>query len=1184
MQLPNIQISEREMVISTQQRAGVYGLVLIQTPRGTSDPQLIASQAEALSKYTWDGRTPQMATNQSAFNSMMCYLRESNVLWVKRVVPADALYSAVHLMKQGSTAPVEIDWSATTIPDGYTVTGPDVDGLTTGDPIYVQGIYLPTGLVMDELYYIRLISTTEFQLCATYEDALLTAPLGAVEMTNVPTSGSVYMYVASGAVREGIDIPSEFPIPPSDACVVYADSKGSGGDGVYITVEVPRQTEASISLAPILDTVTGAVTVSMNAGDPATKFWPALVAVASDYKGVPVRILPESGSSVLPTGWSSSVVYRAFGNSVYPTRLQFAYGLTDEAAYLNAVAGIPVVPTAGTGVGNIRIAPIGTVLAFTGSAGILDPITHVLTTASVPVTGRARVVFFTDSPTVSLPSPLVAGQVYWTFTDGLADFEFKVALSLNDAIHQSAVPMILQTVDASFKAYVYAAEESIAVTTLGETVTLPGAWDVDDESLVVARDYYGAASVLGDSVRIHVPAPGTYPAYDDGVGSTALTGTTKLIVNDFTAGKVKLALESDPTVVLNFGGTGTKGTGTLRIYHSNLIEIDQNLVSGTPVRFEGDGSNYMEGVTNNTQAYAVPDPQLAMGGVSGNKFRIKFAVTIADACADPPVLMAAPTVSNPGPGLGTVSLVPWFAAADNDGSWNDTRNYDEDERTVILDGAVDYANSMIRMKLFSGFPQGWVAGEPVRLSLGLSSTLPAPLNTVASYYVLPVGVDGDGNNWVKLATRSGRSFTSVSDLTPVVLSSSQLGVGTMSIIPTQVSVDPNTFRIKVWTLETRQSGAMNQSTVTVANKAEEFVVSLYSDQMDGSGRNIYIVNRLKSSNYIRGLAEEIHVLADVPVVQAVPFLTALGGGADGGLDGKGSVTDADLAAALADFTNPDEKQVRYVLDGGLTMNGGYQNAILDFCEARNDCVGILNHPQALEDETEPYRAIVDWRNEVLPSHKFGSVFTPWQKYYDVSTGREIAVPADGMVAAQMSKIDRTLGAQYAAAGTTYGVIKSLGPWKTTYSQAQLDELYTNGINPIIRMRGAGSIIWGNRTLYAIQAPSRSINVRRKLCEIENDLRVTLRNFIYWPIDQTTRNAMKSVVDQYLAGVRGTRGITDFYVVCNGSNNTALDEDNLTNNIWIFVRPLRAAEYVNVIVGVTSAGVSFQSAVESITGA
>ena len=156
--------------------------------------------------------------------------------------------------------------------------------------------------------------------------------------------------------------------------------------------------------------------------------------------------------------------------------------------------------------------------------------------------------------------------------------------------------------------------------------------------------------------------------------------------------------------------------------------------------------------------------------------------------------------------------------------------------------------------------------------------------------------------------------------------------------------------------------------------------------------------------------------------------------------------------------------------------------------------------------------------------------------------------------------------------TNVGYIDSEGEFvATALNQGQRDTLYTAKVNPITNFPGQGLFVYGQKTLYAASSALDRINVARLVAYIRDGLDPLARPFAFEPNDEATRAAAQDAVERFLGDIMAKRGVYDFAVVCDSTNNTAARIDK--NEMWIDVaiEPTKAAEFIYIPVRIVNTG-------------
>jgi hypothetical protein len=198
------------------------------------------------------------------------------------------------------------------------------------------------------------------------------------------------------------------------------------------------------------------------------------------------------------------------------------------------------------------------------------------------------------------------------------------------------------------------------------------------------------------------------------------------------------------------------------------------------------------------------------------------------------------------------------------------------------------------------------------------------------------------------------------------------------------------------------------------------------------------------------------------------------------------------------------------------------------------------------------------------------------------TGAEVVVPASHMMLRTMIYNDTVAYPWFAPAGMRRGIVDNAtnighidaasGEFKTTKNRVALRDIeYTNMINPIAYFQNVGLLNYGNKNSFDSQSALDRTNVARLVCYIRDRLQVAVRPFLFEPNDVTTRSQIKAVISSLFADIQTKRGIYDYLVVCDESNNTPARIDR--NELWIDVaiEPVKAVEFIYIPVRILNTG-------------
>lgn len=507
---------------------------------------------------------------------------------------------------------------------------------------------------------------------------------------------------------------------------------------------------------------------------------------------------------------------------------------------------------------------------------------------------------------------------------------------------------------------------------------------------------------------------------------------------------------------------------------------------------------------------------------------------------------------------------------------------------------------------FTAFGSLMTTGTPVNVSLITTSTgtnynvltssdrLPRPLKPNTTYYWIRI----DDNNF-KLALNPTNAVLGIAvDLTDNGSGDEMLISleGTNKITYTPSISDPTSFGMGsddvllfysanegAWgndiyvRLEDYRHKEADAFKVLVFKKTnlnipvETFICSRKT-KVDGSGRNIYIVDVLESSSYIRCFDNTLIDDTVFPLMSVATSTSPNSRSLSGGHDGD-TVTEGKMILGASAFSNGEQYPVTVLMDGGWSFPS-YQRQLDAIAQARQDCVAILSTPYDREANSDYLNSIVDYRKlDLNLNSSYSALYTPSPLVYDKFNDRKVYVSPDGFVSALISATAANYEMWYPVAGFKRGILNVLD-LRRKFTKGEMDFLYDNGINPIRFAVGQGIVVWGQKTLLNRPSALDRLNVRLLLITIEPAIKTALADFLFDLNDVGTRGLAQAIVESYLRGIQARRGITDFKVICDTSNNTDDDIDNHLMNIWIFIKPVNSLEYVSGIMAITATTLSF----------
>jgi len=299
---------------------------------------------------------------------------------------------------------------------------------------------------------------------------------------------------------------------------------------------------------------------------------------------------------------------------------------------------------------------------------------------------------------------------------------------------------------------------------------------------------------------------------------------------------------------------------------------------------------------------------------------------------------------------------------------------------------------------------------------------------------------------------------------------------------------------------------------------------------------------------------------------------SLGGGVDA------AVSDGDLQRAWDLYVNAEVVDVSLLVAGEVSSTVGIY-LITNIAEVRKDCIVFLSpsRASAVNNAGSETDSIVTFRN-LLPSSSFAFLDGNWKYQYDKYNDTYRYLPLNGDVAGCAVRTDTTRDPWFSIAGYERGQIKNVVKLAWNPTKSDRDTLYKNGINPVVSFPGDGTVLYGDKTLYSKPSAFDRINVRRLFIVLEKAIARASKFSLFEFNDEFTRAQFVAVVEPFLRDVQGRRGIYDFRVVCDTTNNTpeVIDSNRFVGDIYI--KPARSINFIQLNFVAVRTGVSFDEIV------
>ena len=304
----------------------------------------------------------------------------------------------------------------------------------------------------------------------------------------------------------------------------------------------------------------------------------------------------------------------------------------------------------------------------------------------------------------------------------------------------------------------------------------------------------------------------------------------------------------------------------------------------------------------------------------------------------------------------------------------------------------------------------------------------------------------------------------------------------------------------------------------------------------------------------------------------------------------------DLITGYGLFENKEEIEVDFILMGAAhhpkEQSQAIAEKIIAVAEARKDAVAFVSpYRQAFLNDSSVGAVTVNnidtMTNNIvgyyapITSTTYG-VFDSGYKYmFDRFNNTFRYVPLNGDVAGTCARTDVEQFPWFSPAGTARGAI--LNSVKLVYNpgKKQRDILYSNRVNPVILSPGAGIILFGDKTGFGKSSAFDRINVRRLFIFLEDAISAAAKDQLFEFNDELTRTNFVNIIEPFLREVQSNRGIFDFVVICDETNNTAAVIDRNEFVADIFIKPARSINFIGLTFVATRTGVDFEEVIGSV---
>jgi phage tail sheath protein FI len=291
----------------------------------------------------------------------------------------------------------------------------------------------------------------------------------------------------------------------------------------------------------------------------------------------------------------------------------------------------------------------------------------------------------------------------------------------------------------------------------------------------------------------------------------------------------------------------------------------------------------------------------------------------------------------------------------------------------------------------------------------------------------------------------------------------------------------------------------------------------------------------------------------------------------------GTIANSNIVNAYNQIASPDSTDISLIVTG--PADNTISSAVITIAETRKDCVVFISplKSNVVDKYGNESTNVLDYRAN-LTSSSYAVMDSGWKYQYDKYNDTYRWVPLNGDVAGLCARTDLERDPWFSPAGANRGIIKNVIKLAWNPTKAERDNLYTKGVNPVVTFAGEGTMLFGDKTMLSRPSAFDHINVRRLFIVLEKSVARAARSSLFEFNDQFTRAAFVNLVEPYLRDVQGRRGITDFRVVCDETNNTAevIDRNEFIGDIYI--KPARSINYIQLNFVAVRTGVRFEEIV------
>ena len=364
------------------------------------------------------------------------------------------------------------------------------------------------------------------------------------------------------------------------------------------------------------------------------------------------------------------------------------------------------------------------------------------------------------------------------------------------------------------------------------------------------------------------------------------------------------------------------------------------------------------------------------------------------------------------------------------------------------------------------------------------------------------------------------------------------------------------------------TGDNSEETEQVVEKWAFLGVDAEAKTEDGAN-NYYVDVINKSSNWVY---IPVAITDAATAVDEATSTHTLANGADGSTTrDNGMIT---TALDLLSDSEIEDVNLLFTEDdtGNVATLGNY---VLGIATSRKDCVAFVS-PQIADtvNNTTPLVSVKAYKNLLSAPDSYGVIGSGAAYVYNRYTDKYLWIGTQGHLAGLCANTDDVAEPWFSPAGFNRGNLRGVAKLSYNPKKIDRDELYKAGINPIVTMPGEGTLLYGDKTLQSKPSAFDRINVRRLFIVLEKAIATAAKYQLFELNDEFTRATFRNAVEPFLRDVRGRRGVTDFMVVCDETNNTGEVIDTNRFVADIYIKPARSINFITLNFIATRTGVDF----------